>query len=199
MRIELTGAPKLSAADFILTPIPAAPVTAIKAPLIVTVAPLAIPTQEKLAGITIKGTAGEVATLKGTAGSDYIEPLAKYNYIDGEGGRDFIKCGTGVDHFIYNAITDSSTNLPDHIAGFQVGVDKIDLSALATAYGVSKGSLSLVGATFSGEAGQVRQFEALSGTTKLTRIEIDLNGDKLADMRIELTGAPKLSGIDFLL
>lgn len=200
MRIELTGAPKLSASDFMLNGPSSAAVTAGAAASNATqvaAAPIGS-TQMKSTGTSIRGAADPVTTLKGTAGSDQISAHGQLNYIDGEGGRDFLYAGKGVDHFVYNSVTDSSAALADYIQGFQVGVDKLDLSALAPAYAIPNGALSFIGtAAFSGVAGQVRAAEAMSGSTALTRVDIDLNGDRVLDMRIELTGAPKLSAGDF--
>ena len=88
----------------------------------------------------------------------------------------------------------------DTIVDFETGVDVIDLgnvdADISTAEDDSFTFLGLTG-SFTGNAGELRY--ARSVANDLTLIQIDTDGDALADMQIELTGLHDLTAGDFIL
>jgi serralysin len=167
-------------------PAPLAPAAKVAAPVVeVKAAPI------EAIGQKIFGKAGIAETLQGGAGQDSIYGNGGGDKLIGDGGRDFLFGGKGTDIFVYKAVTDSTVKAWDVIGGFEVGVDKIDLKAIAGAAG-----LTFIGdAAFGGKAGSVHA--VVSGTS--TVVEADMNGDRVADLKIELQGVHKLSAIDFIL
>jgi Ca2+-binding RTX toxin-like protein len=142
----------------------------------------------KLTGITaIDGGAGN-DTITGSSGADTI--------IGGVGG-DRLDGGAGADRFVYNAATESRGTTIDRIFNF-VDVDGaeddvIDLSPLG-----GSSVLSFIGSSaFTGSLGEVRVDTTTAG---ITRILIDLDGNRIADMEIQLDGHfGDLKADDFLL
>ena len=74
--------------------------------------------------------------------------------------------------------------------------DKIDLSAIdANATPAADDAFKLV-SKFSGQAGQAySSYDKQAGTTSLY---LDVNGDRAADMIIQLSGRVNLTGDDFI-
>ena len=107
--------------------------------------------------------------------------------IGGTGG-DTLTGGLGLDSFVYQSNADSAVGIGrDVITDFTRGSDRIDVSALNAS--------SFIGtALFSGQAGQLR-YASFDGTTIL---ELDSNGDRVADFQIELNGMISLGFGDFL-
>ena len=172
MRIELKGLYNLTGSDFILgaPPAPALPQLG-----------------EKIFG---KGAVGN-EMLQGTAANDWIYSNGGGDVLVGGGGRDFLFGGRGTDTFMYRSVADSTGKNADVIAGFEAGVDRIDLKVLSEST-----PLSYIGEqAFNGQAGAVHAIK--SGDS--TWVEVDMNGDRAADLRIELKGMHTLSGIDFIL
>jgi serralysin len=182
MRIELQGNHTISSSDLILT---TAPTATAPTTVATTTAPLA-PAQAPVTGQVVQGTSG----------SDHIFAKSDGNQLIGGGGRDFVFCGKGADILVYRSISDSTGRLTDVVANYQGGVDKIDLRMLAQSNGTEALTLKFIGsAAFTGEKGAVHAVQ----TAVSTWVEADLNGDKVADLRIELQGLHKLVGSDFLL
>ncbi len=125
--------------------------------------------------------------LESGAGSDVLIGLGGDDTLIGGAGQDDLSGGAGRDVFLYQANADSSVGVGrDVITDFTRGSDLIDLSALNAS--------SFVGtALFSGQAGQVR-YASFEGTTI---IELDSNGDRLADFQVELNGMVPLGFGDF--
>jgi hypothetical protein len=121
--------------------------------------------------------------LSGGAGNDTLIGLA---------GKDTLTGGSGADWFVFTAIKDSPADVQDTITDFQHGTDKIVLTKLME--GLDADLLDK-GAGFTGEVGEIRWTQS----SKVTRIEIDLDGDRHADLGITLTGRVTLSDGDFLL
>ncbi len=86
----------------------------------------------------------------------------------------------------------------DVITDFTPGQDKIDLSAIDANTSLSGNQeftfLAANGASFTGKAGELA-WRTESGKTI---IQADTNGDKWADLEIELTGAKTLKASDFI-
>lgn len=172
------------------------------------------------AGVTVNLTTPSLNT--GDAKGDYfssIENLAGSNYADslsgdqnanglfagagndtlyGAGGADRLTGGAGADTFVYKAVTESSLSIYDTIVDFtQSQLDKINLSAIdANAKTAANDAFVFIGTTaFSGLADQLRFQTSSSGTD----IYGDINGDKVADLRIHLSTAQTLHATDFVL
>jgi Ca2+-binding RTX toxin-like protein len=120
------------------------------------------------------------------------------DYIHGGSGADTITGGSGADLFVYKALFDSKPTSGDVITDFVHGVDKMDLSAIDANVNVSGNSaFTYVGENaFSGHAGELRVDH--SDSTK-TIVSGDVNGDKVADFSVTLTGHIDLTSSDFIL
>jgi hypothetical protein len=114
-------------------------------------------------------------TLTGGKGDDI--------FFGGRGG-DTMNGGGGNDVFIYNSTAESTAASFDKILSFGSG-DRIDLSGIDANSGTAENdSFAFIGAdAFTGAAGQLRLFQANGGWT----IEGDTNGDKLADLMINVS------------
>ena len=110
--------------------------------------------------------------------------------------------GAGADQFRFTDISDSAPGASDLITDFSGKKgkpsqgDKIDLSAIdANSNTAANDAFSLVN-KFSGQAGQVYSaYDKQSGTTS---IYLDVNGDRSADMIIQLSGNVNLTTADFI-
>jgi Ca2+-binding RTX toxin-like protein len=135
-------------------------------------------------------TGNDVANvLDGGAGTDQLSGGDGDDILVGGLGRDTLEGGAGEDLFLYVSNAESGTGAAnrDLILDFEQGQDRIDFSAL--------GAQTFVGnAAFSGIAGQVR-FAAFDGATI---IELDSNGDRRADLQIELGDSLWLTASDFV-
>jgi Ca2+-binding RTX toxin-like protein len=149
-------------------------------------------------GVTIENAqSGSGAdALTGNEAANRLEAGAGDDSLSGGGGNDLLIGGLGADRmdggggsdlFLIGS-DDSGIGLArDVIAGFEQGIDRIDLSGT--------GASRFIGTSdFSGGAGQVR-FVAVAGTTL---IEVDQNGDRLTDFQIELDSGVQLSLDDFV-
>jgi Ca2+-binding RTX toxin-like protein len=125
--------------------------------------------------------------LSAGAGTDRVDGGAGGDTLIGGGGADTLTGGAGSDVFLYQALGDSGLGLGrDVITDFEKGSDLIDLSALDASRYIGNSS-------FSGRAGEVR-FAAFDGGTI---VELDVNGDRLADFQIELDSLVELGFADF--
>ncbi|MFO1169424.1 MAG: VCBS domain-containing protein [Hyphomicrobiaceae bacterium] len=155
---------------------------------------------------TISASATTAINLTGNGLSQQITGNAGNNVIVGAGGRDILTGGLGADVFKFASIADTGKTAAtrDLITDFTHSStlalsDRIDLSAI-DANGALAGNavftfLSTRGAQFTGKAGQLHYFASGSSTI----IEGDINGDKVADFQIQLSGLKTLSASDFLL
>lgn len=125
--------------------------------------------------------------LAGGAGNDAIDGGLGNDTLIGGAGADTLTGGGGADTFLYEALLDSQGAGRDVITDFQQGSDRIDLTAIEVSRYVGTGF-------FSGQAGEVR-YAAFDGGTI---IEVDVNGDRIADLQIELDDFVALSFSDFV-
>jgi len=126
--------------------------------------------------------------LAGGDGTDAIDGGGGNDTIVGGRGADALTGGAGADLFQYLTGQDSGVGLSrDVITDFQQGSDKIDFTALDASRFIGTGN-------FSGRAGEVRYASFDGGTI----VELDTNGDRLADMQIELDNGVALGFGDFL-
>jgi Ca2+-binding RTX toxin-like protein len=80
---------------------------------------------ENLAGLSATGQ-----TLKGNDRANTIVGGAGDDVMEGSGNADLLVGGGGADRFVYRSVWESVEGSRDRIAGFEQGVDKIDLMAL---------------------------------------------------------------------
>ncbi|MDK1489716.1 M10 family metallopeptidase C-terminal domain-containing protein [Sinorhizobium sp. 7-81] len=136
--------------------------------------------------------------LTGGAGNDLLAGYAGNDLLYGGAGRDLLYGGTGADRFVFKATTESAGTSYDSIYDFLTSEqDRIDLSAIdASSKLTGNQTFSFVGtAAFKGVAGELR-YEKLSSDTY---IYADVNGDKVADLKIHLDDAVTLTKDYFIL
>ncbi|MCW2283671.1 ribosomal protein S11 [Rhodoblastus acidophilus] len=132
---------------------------------------------------------GGADTLNGGAGSDYL---------CGGVGADVLTGGTEMDAFVYSSIADSAVGAEDTITDFSHAQwDYINLYAIdANTLAAGDQAFTYIGsAAFTGVAGQLRA--AVSGSSMM--VTGDVNGDRVADFGIRLTGVTSLVASDFSL
>ena len=116
----------------------------------------------------------------------------------GGAGADVLTGGAGADVFRFTALADSTVAAGgrDTIRDFASG-DKIDLHLIdANASLAGDQAFSFIGTNaFSGAAGQLR-YAASGGNTLISG---DVNGDKVADFSILVSGAHAFGASDFVL
>lgn len=130
-------------------------------------------------------------TLNGGAGDDRLA---------GRGGNDLLIGGPGRDAFVYSAGSDSGTGPQDRdtIVDFSRSEgDVIDLATLDANAGLAGDqAFHFIGTTaFTAEAGQMRY----TATPLYRVVEMDLDGDGIADMQIRVNGSGALLASDFVL
>ncbi|MBL0373198.1 M10 family metallopeptidase C-terminal domain-containing protein [Rhizobium sp. KVB221] len=128
----------------------------------------------------------------GSSGADALMGGAGRDVVIGQGGRDVLTGDSGADWFVFSKASDSRMGAQDRIADFRPGTDKIVLSKLMD--GLAPDLLDK-GEAFHSIAGEIRWTQ----TRTETKIEIDMNGDGVADLGITLDGRLTLSDRDFLL
>lgn len=135
--------------------------------------------------------------LNGGAGNDTLVGDWGNDTLVGDVGADIFWAGNGADVFVYNALADSTVANTgrDRINVFELGVDRIDLSALdAIADTEGNDAFSLVG-SFSHTAGEL----IARVVNTHTYLEGDVNGDGVADFSIMLVGVTGLTAGDLIL
>lgn len=146
---------------------------------------------------TIYGRGGNDIILGGN-GNDDIRGGSGSDRLTGGFGADKLRGGSSGDTFIFKSTLETpvGTTYRDSIVDFERGSDKIDLSGIdARTTLIGDQAFSWIGYTsFSGVSGQLRG----NGSV----IEGDINGDRIADFAIGVTGNLQsivLSGSDFIL
>jgi Ca2+-binding RTX toxin-like protein len=140
-----------------------------------------------LANLITGGGGNDV--LGGAAGNDTLAGGNGADTLVGGAGADSLKGGAGADIFHYDAAADSRTGATDLIGDFQVGTDRIDLSAIdANTLAGGDQAFHWIGSNaFSGTgaaaAGELRVYQ--SGA--YWWVAGDTNGDGTADLVIALT------------
>ena len=138
----------------------------------------------------LNGLAGN-DTIFGGNGDDNILGGDGNDYLSGDRHQDKLTGGTGEDIFAYLNILDSgpAQSERDNITDFTQGQDLIDLTEL--------GDLFFGGTAFSGTAGEIIYYHVAGGTR--TVVEIDTDGDSVADFGILLSNAAHtMTAADFL-
>jgi hypothetical protein len=135
-------------------------------------------------------------TIYGKGGNDTIFGLAGNDIIIGGKGADVLTGGTGNDIFLYPSVTDSTLTKEDEITDFTQGQDLI---AIAQVCGYPTTSCTFIAMNhFDGQPNEVRYTVDLAPGYD-TRIQIDTDGDCVADFEINLDGWYSLTSTDFLL
>jgi Ca2+-binding RTX toxin-like protein len=149
-------------------------------------------------GVTIENarTGSGNDTLTGNDAANQLSSGAGNDIVNGGGGDDVITAGTGSDTltggagrdtFVFETAGDSTALSRDQITDFTQGEDRIALG--------QAGAKGFIGTdAFSGRAGEVRY---TTGTNS-TIVELDVNGDRIADLQIELAGIVPLKSGDFV-
>ncbi|GJE04081.1 calcium-binding protein [Methylobacterium isbiliense] len=208
--VELAGRHTLAVTDFILGIRAAAPAPAdpppVTAPPADTIVVPPQPPAPPLPALVIRGTDGadflagtaKAELISGGNGGDSIKAGDGDDVVIGGGGKDIISTGAGRDRIVYEAVADSLPQSRDYITDFTSGQDVIDLSALDAVSGTAANdSFAWRGnAAFTGQAGELRAAPTTAGSTL---IQADLNGDRTADLAIELAGTIALTAADFVL
>ena len=160
-------------------------------------------------GVTITDTDGDVAhgsislssqpapDLVGTAAGEALVGGDTANAITGGGGADLLTGNAGADRFVYLDVSDTGTGVArDVITDFEVGIDRIDLSAIDA----DAGTLGDDAFTFVPGPGPVAPYSlSWYQSAGATIVQGDVDGDGSADFEIELTGAIPLQATDFIL
>lgn len=131
-------------------------------------------------------------SLDGGAGRDTLIGGAGNDTLIGGIGRDVFTLGAGSDRVVFKTTADSVRVDPDQVTDFVRGEDRLDLSGI-DANVLSGGNQAFVfkGSAFSGGAGQV--------IFKNGILSADVNGDKVADLAVALTGITALNAGDLVL
>ena len=134
-------------------------------------------------------TGNEAANrLDSGAGNDTLSGNGGDDILVGGAGKDVLTGGTGRDSFLFQSNADSLVGVGrDVVTDFTKGSDLIDLSALNASKFIGTG-------LFTGQAGQVR-YAAFDGGTI---IELDSNGDRIADFQVQFDDQVALGFSDFL-
>ncbi|MDR6264583.1 M10 family metallopeptidase C-terminal domain-containing protein [Roseobacter sp. N2S] len=136
----------------------------------------------------LNGNSGD-DLLMGGKGGDRLNGGGGHDTLIGGAGREVMTGGKGADVFAFNSPSDSTSSSIDKITDFGRGRDVIDLSKLEGTF------TFLHKAAFTG-AGKEVNFVRDGGDTI---VQIDSNGDGLADMKITLNDFGGLNGGDFIL
>lgn len=141
---------------------------------------------------------GSNDVILGGSGNDDIRGGSGSDRLTGDLGADKLRGGSSGDTFIFKSTLETpvGTTSRDSIVDFERGSDKIDLSGIDARTNLTGDqAFSWIGYTsFTGVSGQLRG----NGSV----IEGDINGDRIADFAIGVTGNLQsivLSGSDFIL
>ncbi|MGF6228197.1 Ca2+-binding RTX toxin-like protein [Inquilinus ginsengisoli] len=147
---------------------------------------------------SVSGSQGNDAIF-GNAGVNVLQGWNGGDSLVGGGGKDFLNGGAGLDRFYFTTIGDSAVGADaDVITDFShAQTDRIDVKGIdANSTAAGDQAFGFIGtALYTGVAGQLR-FAVAGGVTTIAG---DVNGDKVSDFHIQLTGAIGLVASDFLL
>lgn len=127
-------------------------------------------------------------TLKGGDGDDTLIGGGDDDVLVGGAGADLLEGEEGDDTFVFQEASDSGLGAAaDKVLDFESGKDLIDISALADAFVFSKDGLAGSAASFT--------LEESNGST---RVQVDVDGDAVADMEIVLRNVTGIGEDDFI-
>ena len=144
--------------------------------------------------------------LNGGIGNDIMTGGAGNDRLIGGLGKDTMTGDAGADDFDFNSVAEIGRGAGrSFIRDFAHLVDDIDLATIDANGGAAGNAafsfLAAQGAAFTGAAGQLRWFQinAPGSANDRTIIEGDVNGNKVADFQIQLTGLKTVTAADFVL
>jgi serralysin len=131
-------------------------------------------------------------TIQGRSGNDTLYGRGGNDKLVGGAGTDILYGGSGADTFDFNAITESVPSARDTIKDFVRGSDRIDLRSIdANSKIAGDQAFSFIGSKAFSGAGQLKFSNGvLSG---------DVNGDKVSDFQVNVSGLSALAKTDFYL
>ena len=130
------------------------------------------------------------------AGNDTIRATAGNDEIRGGLGADLLTGGAGADVFLFETgSTGASKATRDRITDFRSGLDLLDVSAMDARPGGDDDAFRFIGSKAFTQAGQIRAVVKPGERW----VELNLDADKAAEMRIVLNGKGTLTADDFLL
>ena len=141
---------------------------------------------------TLDGGAGD-DILEGDDGNDVLRGRDGEDELAGGLGRDFLTGGQGVDNFVFRSTAETVVGANrDQILDFEQGLDLIVVA------GLTPGVFEFKGTAAFGPSGnaELRLFETPTGATI---VQIDVNGDGVADAEIRVAGVTGLTADDFVL
>jgi Ca2+-binding RTX toxin-like protein len=141
------------------------------------------------------GGSGPIVTLQDASadlgfapGNDTLIGSKGDDTLIGGGGADVLTGGGGADHFVFLSITDSTPAAPDLITDL-ANKDVIDLSAIDANVNVAGDQAFVLVNAFDHHAGEaVLDYDKAA---KITHLSLDVNGDGVADMVINIAGNSK--------
>ncbi|WP_343712466.1 calcium-binding protein [Inquilinus sp.] len=152
-----------------------------------------------LTGIEVLSGSQGNDKLTGDSGANTLQGWNGADVLAGGNGKDTLTGGAGADRFAYGGTAESAVGAnADRITDFNHAQgDRIDLSAIDASTALAGNqAFSFIGTgLYTGVAGQLRY--VVSGG--VTTIAGDVNGDKVSDFHIQLTGSIALVAGDFVL
>ncbi|WP_304438784.1 M10 family metallopeptidase C-terminal domain-containing protein, partial [Brevundimonas sp. Leaf363] len=135
----------------------------------------------------LSGTGNELANrLTGNTGANALDGKAGADVLIGGGGADTLTGGSGADVFVWNSLSDSTSASTDLVTDLNDAIDKLDFSNIDADITTSGMQEFTKVSAFSRTAGElVMTYDATTNTTSLT---VDVDGDGVADMRVNFTG-----------
>ena len=134
---------------------------------------------------TVNGGAGN-DVLFGNDGDDILRGGDGNDILRGGRGYDILRGGSGNDIYLFSNPNESLPAMPDRIIDMEPG-DKIDLKAFAPLW-----------RSYSHFTGGIELVLKVDGSNN-TRVMLDLDGDRAADLEIVVVGRPDLTRADFIL
>jgi subtilase family serine protease len=155
---------------------------------------------------TITGSTGRDA-LYGDEGNDTLIGLDGNDTLIGGTGFDRLTGGVGADYFQFNTAAEIGTALGsrDVIADWNAAEDYIDLRNIdansTTTANDAFTFFATAATTFTGARGELRWYQENNTGTANDRTIVmgDVNGDRVADFTLEITGLHTMRAVDFLL
>ena len=133
----------------------------------------------------------------------WVDLVKPGDILIGGKGRDVLYGGSEADVFLFKSLTDTGTtsSTRDVIADFRLDHDRIDLSAIDARSNVGGNDIFrfVDNRAFSGLSGELHYVSRTVAGVSSTIVEGDVNGDRLADFQIELSGRYTLVAADFVL
>lgn len=133
-------------------------------------------------------------SLTGNAYANVLRGGTGRDRLEGGGGKDTLEGGSGADLFVYRDLSDSTSRAFDIIRDFSAAEgDRINLSLIDADSRTSRNDqFTYIGSqAFSGTAGELRFSGGL--------LRADVNGDRIADLTVQLEGVSTLRASSLVL